>query len=108
MTTQEIQQYIDAVMGSKFNDFTSESGEMMTSAGGDGRFMGKVVATRYSDLPGGHDLYLAIGETEKKMQIVKLGKSECLKPSESDLDLLLRKEMGIEIEGEGGGFVEEP
>jgi hypothetical protein len=43
MNTQEIQQYIDAAIDSKFEDFSSESGEVMTSAGGDGRFMGKVL-----------------------------------------------------------------
>ena len=102
MTPQEIQQYIDAVIGSKFEGFTSESGEMMTSAGGDGRFMGKVFATRYGGLPTGKDIFLAIGESEKKVQIVKLGKSECLTPGKSDLDLLLRKELGIASEGEGG------
>ena len=96
MTTEEIQQYIDAAIGSRFEGFTSESGEMMTSAGGDGRFEGKVIATRYAGLPGGKDIYLAIGETELKVQIAKLGKSECLKPSESDLDIMLLKELGIE------------
>ena len=99
MTTQEIQHYIDAVIGSKFEVFPSESGEMMTSAGGDGRFMGKVFATRYGGLPTGKDIFLAIGESEKKVQIVKLGKSECLTPGKSDLDLLLRKELGIASEG---------
>lgn len=99
MTTQEIQQYIDAAIGSKFEGFTSESGEMMTSAGGDGRFEGKVIASRYAGFPGGKDIFLAIGETELKVQIVKLGKSECLKPSQSDLDIMLSKELGIEREG---------
>ena len=95
MTTQEIQQYIDAAIGANFEGLTSESGEMMTSEGGDGRFMGKVIATRYGGLPVGWDLFLAIGETDLKVQIVKLGKSECLSPGKSDLDLLLRKELGI-------------
>ena len=40
MTTQEIQQYIDEVMKANFENLSSESGEMMTSEGGDGRFMG--------------------------------------------------------------------
>jgi len=31
-------------------------------------------------------------------QIIKLGDSECLKPSEIELDLLLLKELGIESE----------
>lgn len=99
MNTQEIQQYIDAAIGSKFKDFTSESGEVMTSESGDGRFMGKVFATRYAGLPSGKDIFLAIGESEKKVQIVKLGKAECLKPAEADLDLMLEKELGIESEG---------
>lgn len=99
MTTQEIQHYIHSAIGSKFDEVNSESGEMMTSAGGDGRFMGKVIATRYGGLPGGRDLFLAIGETELKVQIVKLGRSECLKPSKDELDALLLKELGIEKEG---------
>ena len=95
MTTQEIQQYIEAAIRSNFDDYTSESGEMMTSAGGDGRFVGKVIATRYGGLPVGKDLFLAVGETEQKAQIIKLGKLECLKPSKTDLDLMLRKELGV-------------
>lgn len=95
VTTQEIQQYIDAAIRSNMNGYTSESGEMMTSAEGDGRFLGKVIATRYTGLPGGKIIYLAIGETETRRQIIKLGDSECLKPSETELDLLLRKELGI-------------
>lgn len=98
MTTQEIQQYIDVAIGSKFEGFTSESGEIMTSAGGDGRFAGKVIATRYAGLPGGKDIFLAIGETQLNAQIVKLGKSECLKPSANDLNMLLLREMGINCE----------
>ena len=90
MTTQEIQEYIDAVIRSKFEDFTAESGEVMTSAEGDGRFMGKVFATRYGRLPVGRDIFLAIGESEK------LGKSECVKPEKDDLDALLKKELGVE------------
>ncbi len=70
----------------------------MTSAGGDGRFLGKVIATRYGNLPGGKEMFLAIGETEKKLQIVKFGKSECVKPTPVDLDALLLKELGIKIE----------
>ena len=96
MTTQEIQQYVNTAIGSKFKDFTSESGEMMTSAEGDGRFMGKVYATRYAGLPMGRDIFLAIGETEKKLQIVKLGKSECVKPDKDGLDAMLLKEFGIQ------------
>ncbi len=93
MNTQEIQQYIDAAIGAKFEDFTSESGEVMTSEGGDGRFMGKVFATRYAGLPAGRDIFLAIGESEKKVQIVKLGRAECLKPVTNDLDMMLEKEL---------------
>jgi len=99
MNTQEIQQYIDAAIGSKFKNFSSESGEVMTSAGGDGRFMGKVFATRYVGLPAGRDIFLAIGESEKKVQIVKLGKAECLKPEKNDLDMMLEKELEIESAG---------
>lgn len=99
MTTREIQQYINAAIASKFDHFTSESGEMMTSKEGDGRFMGKVIATRYGGLPSGRDLFLAIGETEKKLQIAKLGKSECVTPSKDDLDALLLKELGIKKGG---------
>lgn len=98
MTTEEIQQYIDAAIRSHFEGYTTESGEMETSAGGDGRFFGKVVATMYCGLPAGRNIYLAIGETEKQTQIIKLGDSECLKPSETELDLMLFKELGIEIE----------
>jgi len=98
MTTEEIQQYIAAAIRLNFDGFTTESGEMMTSAGGDGRFLGKVIATMYCGLPGGRDIYLVIGQTEKGTQIIKFGDSECLKPSETELDLLLLKELGIEIE----------
>lgn len=96
MTTEEIQQYIDAAISANFSGITSQSGEMVTSEGGDGRFFGKVVATMYMGLPGGNDLYLAIGQTEKNSQIIKFGDSECLKPSETELDFLLQKELGIE------------
>ncbi|QTN33629.1 hypothetical protein HZ994_15365 [Akkermansiaceae bacterium] len=96
MTTQEIQQYIDSAIRSRFDGFTSESGEIMTDEGGDGRFFGKVAATMYAGLPNGKITYLAIGETEKRTQIIKLGDSECLKPGKTELDLLLRKELGIE------------
>jgi len=95
MTTQEIQEYIDGVIRGKFDGATSESGEMMTSEGGDGRFFGKVIATRYFGLLG-RDLFLAIGETEMEVQIVKLGKSEVLTPDKVELDVLLLKELGIE------------
>jgi hypothetical protein len=99
MTTQEIQEYIDAAIRSNFEDFTSESGEVMTSAGGDGRFMGKVIATRYSGLPTEGDIFLAIGKSEKNVQIVKLGRSECLEPAQNDLDMILEKETGIMNQG---------
>lgn len=103
MTTQEIQEYIDAAIRSNFDGYTSESGEMMTSAGGDGRFMGKVIATMYSGLPGGEDIYLAIGQTRKQTQIIKFGDLECLKPSETELDLLLLKVLEIDKKTPGGG-----
>ncbi len=95
MTTPEIQEYVENAIRSNFENHTSESGEMMTSEGGDGRFLGKVVATRYGGISGGRDIYLAIGQTEKGTQIIKLGDSECLKPGRTELDLLLRKELGI-------------
>ena len=66
---------------------------MKTSASGDGRFQGKVAATRYAGLPVGKDIFLAIGETDQQVQIVKLGKSECLKPSESDLKMTRMTEL---------------
>ena len=94
MTTEEIQEYINLAIRGGFKGVKMES-KWMTSEGGDGRFLGKVMATRYGGLPLGRDLFLAIGETDKKVQIVKLGKSECLSPGKSDLDLLLRKELGI-------------
>lgn len=96
MTTQEIQQYIDTAIRSKFDGYTAEAGEMMTSPEGDGRFLGKVIATLYAGLPAENNVYLAIGQTEKQVQIIKFGNSECLKPTETDLDLLLLKELGIE------------
>lgn len=102
MTTGEIQKHVEAALREKFTELTTESGEMMTSEGGDGRFMGKVIATRYGGLPLGRDLFLAIGETGKKVQIVKFGRSECLSPGKGDLDLLLRKELGIGGENDEG------
>ncbi|MGJ8643048.1 MAG: hypothetical protein ACSHX9_06540 [Luteolibacter sp.] len=95
MTTKEIQDYIAAAISANYDGYTTQSGEMMTSEGGDGRFLGKVVATMYIGLPGGKDIYLAIGETVKKSQIIKFGDSECLKPGTGELDLLLLKELGI-------------
>jgi len=100
MTTAEIQEYIDGAISSHFKGYQSQSGEMVTSEGGDGRFLGKVFATQYAGLPVGGDVYLAIGETEKGSQIIKFGDSECLKPSETELDLLLFKELGIEVSAE--------
>lgn len=95
MTTEEIQIHIDTAIRSNFEGYASEYGEMVTDAGGDGRFFGKVTATIYSGLPGAKVIYLAIGRTEKHTQIVKFGDSECLKPGETELNLLLRKELGI-------------
>ncbi len=100
MTQQEIQQYIDTAIRSKFQKYKSESGEMMTSEGGDGRFFGKVFATRYMDLPKRDDIYLVIGESVKQTQIIKFGDTECIKPSETELDLMLFKELGIEPDAE--------
>lgn len=96
MTTAEIQSYIDQVLESNFENYTTQSGEMQTSEGGDGRFFGTVVATLYMGLPVADEIYLAIGETEKQTQIIKFGNSECLKPGESELDMILFKELGIE------------
>ena len=98
MTTLEIQQYIDGVLETHYDGLSKQSGEMMTSEGGDGRFLGKVIATLYSGLPGGEELYLAIGETHKQTQIIKFGDSESLQPTETELDMILLKELGIEPE----------
>ena len=95
MTPEEIQQYIDSAISSNFDGYTSDSEEMMTSEGGDGRFFGKVFATRYSNLPDDQQLFLVVGETEKKVQIIKFGNTESLAPAETDLDLILLKELGI-------------
>lgn len=95
VNTQEIQEYMDAVISANFDNYTSESDEMMTSEGGDGRFHGKVFATRYAGISGDQYIFLAIGETEKKVQIVKFGNVECLKPGKVDLEVLLEKELGI-------------
>jgi len=96
MTTQEIQNYIETAIGSKFDGYTSESMEMMTSEGGDGRFLGKVMATRYLGLSTAPDIYLVIGQSRKGVQIIKFGRSECLNPMTGDLDFVLLKELGIE------------
>ena len=96
MTTQEIQDYIEAAVASKFDGYTTDSLEMMTSEEGDGRFFGNVVATRYGGLPPAPEIYLAIGTTDKGVQIVKFGMSETLTPEPTELDFLLLKELGIE------------
>jgi len=100
MTHQEIQQYIDKAIRSKFQNYTSQSGEMMTSEGGDGRFFGKVIATQYVGLRVREDIYLVIGETVKQLQIIKFGDTECIKPSETELDVMLFKELGIDPDAE--------
>jgi hypothetical protein len=100
MTQQEIQQYIDTAIRSKFEGYTSESGEMMTSEGGDGRFFGKVFATQYVGLRGREDIYLVIGETVKQTQIIKFGDTECIKPGVTELDLMLYKELAIDPDAE--------
>ena len=96
MTDQEIQNYIDASIRANFRGYTSESGEMMTSEGGDGRFFGKVFATRYMGFPRRTDIYLVIGMTVKQTQIIKFGDTECIKPGMTELDVMLFKELGIE------------
>ncbi len=96
MTDQEIQEYIDMAIRAKFQNYTSQSGEMMTSEGGDGRFIGKVVATQYVGLRGRQEIYLVIGKTVKLIQIIKFGDTECIKPSETELDVMLFKELGID------------
>ncbi|WP_193213645.1 hypothetical protein [Luteolibacter marinus] len=98
MTTEEIQSYINEAIRGNFEGFTADGMEMMTSEGGDGRFLGKVTAIRYRGLPAAADVYLAIGTTEKGVQIVKFGMSECLAPTETELGFLLRKELGLEID----------
>ena len=100
MTTEEIQQYIETAISSQFDGYMTQSGEMMTSEGGDGRFFGKVFAVRYEGIPENPNLFLVVGKTEKKIQIVKFGNTETLTPSQSDLDLVLLKELGIKSESE--------
>lgn len=100
MTTSEIQEHIDAAIRANFTDYSSESGEIETGEGGDGRFVGTVTATRYSGLPIGSSIFLAIGKTEKGAQIVKFGKLECLKPVPMNLDVLLEQELGIKTDDE--------
>ena len=95
MTTEEIQEHINGVLEKHFTGLSAQSGEMMTSEGGDGRFFGKVIATLYTGFPDGQELYLAIGETDKQTQIIKFGFSECLQPGAYELDMLLFKELGI-------------
>lgn len=100
MTTGEIQDYINETVRAKFEGFTAESMEMMTSEGGDGRFLGKVHAIRYLGISENPEIYLAVGTTEKGVQIVKFGNSECLNPQKTELDFLLQKELGIEASSE--------
>lgn len=98
MTTEEIQRYINEAIRNNFEGFTADAMEMMTSEGGDGRFFGKVTAIRYRGLPAAADVYLAIGTTEKGVQIVKFGMSESLTPTEAELEFLLCKELGLEFD----------
>jgi hypothetical protein len=95
MTTSQIREHIDAAVSSNFSGYTSQSEEMMTSEGGDGRFVGKVFATRYSGLPVGAHIFVAIGKSAEGAQIVKIGRSECVKPDTANLDALMEKELGI-------------
>ncbi|MGA0900276.1 MAG: hypothetical protein ACO3SO_07720 [Luteolibacter sp.] len=97
MTTEEIQNHIHGVLEANFKGLHMQSGEMMTSEGGDGRFLGKVIASLYTGFPGGEELYLAIGKTEHQTQIIKFGNSECLQPSKDELDMLMLKELGIKM-----------
>ena len=101
MTAEEIRQHIDGVLSKHFTGLSAQSGEMMTSEGGDGRFFGKVVATLYTGFPSGEELYLAVGETDKKTQIIKFGMSECLQPGVYELDMILFKELGIKPPEDG-------
>jgi hypothetical protein len=41
-----------------------------------------------------------IGETAKQLQIIKFGDTECIKPSETELDVMLFKELGIDPDAE--------
>ena len=96
MTTDEIRDYIDAAISANFDGYKSQSGEIDTSEGGDGRFVGKVAATLYAGLPVGRDIFVAIGSTAEGAQIVKVGRSEVVKPDTENLDLILKKELGID------------
>ncbi len=100
MTDQEIQEYIDTAIRANFQNYKSQSGEMMTSEGGDGRFFGKVVATQYVGLCGRQEIYLVIGKTVKLTQIIKFGDTECIKPGITELDLMLYKELRIDPDAE--------
>lgn len=101
MTTPEILDYIDAAIRAAFSGYKTESGEIETGEGGDGRFVGTVSATRYSGLPPGGDIFVAVGKTEQGVQIVKVGRSECVRPEPENLDVILEKEFGIEDDGDG-------
>jgi len=98
MTNDQIRTHIDTAISKAFQDYTSESGEIETGEKGDGRFFGKVAATRYSGLPCG-SIFVAIGQSEKGVQIVKIGKSECANPDADSLDAALEKELGIDSSG---------
>ena len=100
MTKEEIKDYVHAAIEGAFDGFTTESGEIMTGKEGDGRFFGKVVATRYQGLGPSGNLFLAIGKSEQGVQIVKLGRSECLTPDHDKLDAVLLKELGISKEAD--------
>lgn len=97
MTTQEIQDYVHSIIDQNFKGYEMASEEVMTSAEGDGRFMGKVSATRYGGVKKNGFIFLAIGETELNLQIVKFGMVECTQPSEDDLNVMLQKELGIQF-----------
>ena len=76
-----------------------QSGEMMTSEGGDGRFFGKVYATHYSGLPKGRELFLVVGETEKKVQIVKIRKHGVTHPDRDGFGFGLVERVGVRGSG---------
>ena len=95
MTVEEIREYVESALRAQFEGFVAESFEMMASEGGDGRFHGKVFGTSYSGLIKGGPLYLAVGQAENGVQIVRFGNTESLTPTQADLDLALRKELGI-------------
>ena len=72
MTTEEIQEYINLAIRGGFKGVKMESGEVMTSEGGDGRFLGKVMATRYGGLPVGEIFSSQSGRLTRKCRSLSL------------------------------------